>query len=64
MIYETAGGGGWGDPFDRDPAVVLRDVREGYVSPEAALNDYGVVLTAKGDAVDHAATAARRTRAQ
>ncbi|MGI9156921.1 MAG: hydantoinase B/oxoprolinase family protein, partial [Marmoricola sp.] len=41
----TTGGGGWGDPLARDPALVVRDVVWRKVSPEAALTDYGVVLT-------------------
>ena len=41
----TTGGGGWGDPLERDPALVVRDVVWRKVSPEAALADYGVVLT-------------------
>jgi N-methylhydantoinase B len=40
------GGGGSGDPFTRDPALVENDVRLGYVSVEAARRDYGVVLRA------------------
>ena len=40
----TGGGGGWGDPFQRDPARVMADVREGYVSVEAARRDYGVAI--------------------
>src|SRR5436190_7158270 len=38
----TGGGGGWGAPSERDPEAVRRDVREGYVSPEAARSDYGI----------------------
>ncbi len=38
------GGGGYGDPFSRDPEAVLWDVIEGYVSVEAARRDYGVVV--------------------
>lgn len=38
----TGGGGGHGPPSERDPESVRRDVREGYVSPEAARRDYGV----------------------
>ncbi len=38
------GGGGWGDPLERDPALVERDVRIGTVSEEAAGAIYGVVL--------------------
>jgi N-methylhydantoinase B len=40
----TAGGGGHGDPALRDPAAVRRDVAEGYVSPEAALDSYQVQI--------------------
>jgi N-methylhydantoinase B len=40
----TSGGGGWGDPFTRDPELVKRDVRDGYVSIDAATRDYGVVV--------------------
>jgi N-methylhydantoinase B len=39
---KTGGGGGWGDPTERDPDAVRRDVREGYVSAEAAARDYGL----------------------
>jgi len=52
------GGGGWGDPYERDPALVLGDVKDGIVSPEKALVEYGVVL--KDGAVDVAATEQRR----
>jgi N-methylhydantoinase B len=38
----TGGGGGWGAPSERDPEAVRRDVREGYVSGEAARRDYGI----------------------
>jgi N-methylhydantoinase B len=48
----TTGGGGWGDPLDRDPALVVRDVVWRKVSPEAALRAYGVVLTGAVDADD------------
>jgi len=40
----TGGGGGWGDPLERDPALVRSDVIEELVSGEAALDQYGVVL--------------------
>src|SRR5437764_3473840 len=45
----TTGGGGWGDPLERDPALVARDVRWGKVSREAAAADYGVVLAGPGE---------------
>src|SRR6266705_1192027 len=41
---DTPGGGGYGDPLARDPERVLADVREGFVSPDAAMSSYGVVL--------------------
>ena len=40
----TTGGGGWGDPLTREPERVALDVLQGKVSPEAARQDYGVVL--------------------
>ncbi len=46
------GGGGFGDPLEREPAAVLVDVREGTVSLEAARDVYGVVLTDGAEAVD------------
>lgn len=45
-LFQSAGGGGYGDPLRRDPTLVAADVVEGYVSREAALELYGVVLTA------------------
>ncbi|MER6667215.1 hydantoinase B/oxoprolinase family protein [Amycolatopsis japonica] len=64
----TNGGGGWGDPFDRDPARVLADVRNEYVSVEGAARDYGVVVTGdphhdpEGLRVDEQATEKLRTK--
>lgn len=67
IVSLSAGGGGYGPATGRDPARVLEDVREGWVSPERAQGVYGVVLS--GDprrwetlAVDHAATALARER--
>jgi N-methylhydantoinase B len=45
VMYDYGGGGGWGDPLDRDPQAVLDDVLDEYVSVEGAKRDYGVVLT-------------------
>lgn len=53
------GGGGYGDPFRRDPERVATDVREGYLTRSHAEAAYGVVLDA-GGAIDVAATTARR----
>jgi N-methylhydantoinase B len=60
-VIRTAGGGGWGNPLDRDPEFVRRDVLEGYVSLESAVRDYGVVIDPRTMKVDEAATAARRS---
>jgi N-methylhydantoinase B len=60
LIKLSSGGAGVGDPFERDPAAVLDDVRNGYVSRAAADQVYGVVLDPTGDCVDEAATLARR----
>jgi N-methylhydantoinase B len=43
-IVRTGGGGGWGDPYQRDPELVRADVREELVSREAAREKYGVAL--------------------
>jgi N-methylhydantoinase B len=58
MIASSQGGGGLGDPIDRDPADVLADIVDGLVSRVAALRDYGVAID--GDHVDAAATATER----
>jgi len=42
--FQSAGGGGFGDPLERDPEAVEQDVFNGYVSLEKALDDYGVVI--------------------
>jgi N-methylhydantoinase B len=52
------GGGGYGDPIDRDPAAVLRDADHGLVSEAAAREIYGVVLA--DGSIDDIATRARR----
>ena len=66
LRIRTTGGGGWGDPLDRDPAMVVRDVVWGKVSAESALADYGVVLTGSRDTDDLAwaetATSTERER--
>ena len=59
LIVEMPGGGGYGDPFARDPALVARDVRYGLIKPDQAEAEYGVVLTAEGE-VNAAATHRRR----
>jgi len=59
---KLGGGGGWGDPFERDPAAVLEDVLDEYVSPGGARRDYGVVIDEDEMKVDEEATAALRER--
>ena len=61
VVVRSAGGGGYGDPLLRDPARVAEDVREEYVSREAAHDLYGVALDARGG-VDPVATEALRRR--
>jgi N-methylhydantoinase B len=69
----TPGGGGYGDPLERDPERVRQDVIAGYVSPESAEREYGVVVRFTGDqselvrlpdqwVIDGAATEVRRKK--
>ncbi len=60
--HELPGGGGWGDPLERDVVRVLDDVRNGYVSVEGASRDYGVVVDPARRTVDEAATESLRAR--
>jgi len=65
FVHPSSGGGGFGDPLDRDPEAVLADVTDDYVSIERAATDYGVVID-EIDAdrceyeIDHEATEQRR----
>jgi N-methylhydantoinase B len=58
LHIHSPGGGGRGDPLDREAERVLADVRRGYVSAEAALRDYAVAI--RDGTVDDAATASLR----
>jgi N-methylhydantoinase B len=60
--YETCGGGGYGDPFERDAALVAEDVREGKVSAARAVSEYGIALRAGTCEVDQAASDRLRLR--
>jgi N-methylhydantoinase B len=72
----TPGGGGYGDPYQRDPERVRQDAIAGYVTPEAAANEYGVIVRYTGSpdelvrlpeqwVIDEVATAAlRKARSQ
>ena len=58
--FITPTGGGFGDPLDRLPAAVLQDVLEEYITPEQALQDYGVMII--DDEVDVERTAKERRK--
>jgi len=60
----SGGGGGYGSPLERDLAAVRNDVRQGYITPAAARELYGVVLDGETFAVDEAATRQLRASMQ
>ncbi|MEA2593991.1 MAG: N-methylhydantoinase [Thermomicrobiales bacterium] len=60
LRHTLAGGGGWGDPFARDPALVRRDIRNELITPSYAAREYGVVIDAATGEVDTEATALAR----
>ncbi len=62
-LSSTGGGGGIGDPFEREVELVRDDVRNGFVSAEMAAAEYGVVVDAGSFAVDEEATARLRVGA-
>ena len=62
LIFETPGGGGYGDPLERPAEAVAADVAKGLVSREAAERLYAVVLDEAGG-LDAEATRARRLAA-
>ncbi|HVO15559.1 MAG TPA: hydantoinase B/oxoprolinase family protein [Alphaproteobacteria bacterium] len=60
LFVRWDGGGGYGDPLERDPEAVLADCRQGVVSREVARSVYGVVVDERLDAVEVEATEQRR----
>jgi N-methylhydantoinase B len=56
LLHTSAGGGGYGDPFLRDPELVLADVRDGKVTAEGARRDYGVCVASAPWRIDTQAT--------
>ena len=62
--FQLMGGGGYGDPFERDPDRVAEDVRAGLVSVEGARADYGVVFDPGTSAVERHASEAVRSAAR
>lgn len=59
--FYRAGGGGWGNPLEREPEKVLDDVLNEFVSMESALHDYGVVIDPETLAINEAETKRVRT---
>ena len=62
VSIRTGGGGGWGEPLDRDSALVIEDVRAGLISAQEAGSVYGVVVDPEKLEVDEPATLALRER--
>ncbi len=60
----TAGGGGWGNPFERPAALVLDDVLDAFITIESAEREYGVILSPDGLSVDDDATCNCRDKAE
>ena len=58
--YDCAGGGGYGDPLQRDPALVLRDVLDARVSYASAAAEYGVSIDPRTNVIDDAVTVVLR----
>ncbi|GAB2556760.1 hydantoinase B/oxoprolinase family protein [Gracilibacillus alcaliphilus] len=54
--FRRAGGGGWGDPFEREPELVLEDVKNGLVSLSAAAKTYGVAICQQSLTIDYEKT--------
>lgn len=60
VSIRTAGGGGWGDPQERNPRLVADDVRKGFLTTDQARDIYGMVIKAETLDVDSDATASLR----
>ena len=55
-----ASGGGWGDPLERDPELVLQDVRNGIYTVDYVRREFGVVIDPETLVIDRDATASSR----
>jgi len=62
LRFETCGGGGWGDPLERDPERVRTDVARGFITARGAFEDYGVALAPATLDLDKTATDEERRR--
>ena len=60
LRLETPGGGGYGDPIDRPPELVLQDVKRGYYDRKTAKEEYGVLIEENDGGLDTKGTAQRR----
>jgi N-methylhydantoinase B len=60
LRHTLAGGGGWGDPFEREPELVRRDVRNELMSLDYVRREYGVVIDPATGTIDTAATTRER----
>ncbi|MGI6485866.1 MAG: hydantoinase B/oxoprolinase family protein [Tepidanaerobacteraceae bacterium] len=56
LSIRSGGGGGWGEPLERNPDLVLQDYKEGLISFEIAKEKYGVIINVDGLTVDYEAT--------
>jgi N-methylhydantoinase B len=61
ISWELAGGGGWGNPFERELDRVFVDVLNNYISIDGARRDYGVVIDPHTMTIDMRATAQLRS---
>ncbi len=62
FVVRTPGGGGYGDPLERDPKAVLQDVVNELVSSSSAQQDYGVIINSETKEVNWEATRKLRER--
>lgn len=60
LRHTLPGGGGWGDPFERDPELVRHDVWNELISPDYARRRYGVVIDQGDGTIDHGSTSLLR----
>ena len=62
LLHTMAGGGGWGNPLDRDPELVRDDVRSERLTADYVKSEYGVVIDPVTSEIDHNATTQIRDR--
>lgn len=60
LILISGGGGGWGDPIERDVKMVLEDLENEYINLDQAMNVYGLVINPENLSIDHNETFKRR----